>query len=108
MPATAAMDNETLDHLLSVAGLALATLDKPVLSMFLCSADNGCRDVARQGHAMGTFRPMGSHCHAPYNAALAPSQMRQAGAHTAAHDSRRSCLPLSISQTRRGVAGMSI
>ena len=58
MPAIAAMDNETLDHLLSVTDLALATLDKPVLSMFYMSgSSNGCRNVARQGPPRVTLRP---------------------------------------------------
>ena len=34
MPATAAIDNETLDHLLSMTDLALAALDRPALAMF--------------------------------------------------------------------------
>jgi hypothetical protein len=34
MPATAAIDNETLDHLLSMTDLALAALGRPALAMF--------------------------------------------------------------------------
>ena len=34
MPATAAIDNETLDHLLSITDLALAALGRPVIAMF--------------------------------------------------------------------------
>jgi hypothetical protein len=34
MPATAAIDNETLDHLLSITDLALAALGRPAIAMF--------------------------------------------------------------------------
>jgi len=46
MPATAAMDNETLDHLLSLTNLALAALDRPVFPMFSITGEgNGCRSL---------------------------------------------------------------
>src|ERR1700757_1156365 len=78
MPATAAIDNETLDHLLSVTDLALATLDKPVLLMFTCLAQATVAGTlpgrARRRHIAP---PPASHCRVPYSAMLGPSQMRQ-------------------------------
>ena len=51
MPATAAIDNETLDHLLSVTDLALATLDKPAISSFsLVMAATVAKTLPGGGH----------------------------------------------------------
>ena len=58
MPATAAIDNETLDHLLSVTDLALAALGKPAIATFSTDCDgNGCRVAAGRGHAGHEFFP---------------------------------------------------
>jgi hypothetical protein len=56
MPATAAIDNETLDHLLSMTGLALAALGRPAIAMLSTAGEgNGCPTLPRDappGHGL--------------------------------------------------------
>jgi hypothetical protein len=57
MPPTAAIDNETLDHLLSVTGPALAALDRPEIAMFSTIGENSdCRTLPG-GDTLGAHYP---------------------------------------------------
>jgi hypothetical protein len=55
MPATAAIDNETLDHLLSMTDLALAALGRPALAMFHDWRRQRLPDAASRGPARDTI-----------------------------------------------------
>jgi hypothetical protein len=56
MPATAAIDNETLDHLLSMTDLALAALGRPALAMFHDWRRQRLPDAASRRPAGDTIR----------------------------------------------------
>ena len=61
MPATAAKDNETLDHLLSVTDLALAALGKPAIVTFSIDCDGTAAGSLPGGGTPGAHScPMGN------------------------------------------------
>jgi hypothetical protein len=55
MPATAAIDNETLDHLLSMTDLALAALGRSVIAMFSSIVRTTAAGRCPAGARGGTF-----------------------------------------------------
>ena len=59
MPATAAIDNETLDHLLSITDLALAALGRPAIAMFstVCEGSD-CRTLPGGGPPWARVQPV--------------------------------------------------
>jgi hypothetical protein len=66
MPATAAIDNETLDHLLSITDLALAALGRPAIVLFstVCEG-SGCRTLPGGGAPAAHVLPAGESPLAP-------------------------------------------
>src|SRR5262245_63275386 len=80
MPATAAIDNETLDHLLSMTDLALAALDRPALAMFQDWRRQRLPDAASRRPAGARFcaRPA-SHRYSQYSIRGRSATPRQTG-----------------------------